>query len=53
MSSYLQTKETAWKQGDAIFLEPEMLLSSLGQFRKAFIKIGQNKGLMALSEALK
>ena len=24
-SSYLQTKDTARKQGDAIFLEPEML----------------------------
>ena len=29
----LQTKETAWKQGDA------MLWNSLGQFRKALIKI--------------
>ena len=33
-SSYLQTKETARKRGAAIFSEPEMLVSSLGQFRK-------------------
>ena len=30
-SSHLQTKETGWKQGDAMFLEPEILWSSFGQ----------------------
>ena len=33
--SYLQTKETARKQGDAIVSELEMLWSSLDQFWKA------------------
>ena len=33
----LLTKETAWKQGEA------MLWNSLGQFRKALIKIGKWK----------
>ena len=41
------TKETAWKQGDA------MLWNSLGQFRKVLIKIGVNENLMALSMAPK
>ena len=31
-SGYLQTKKTVWKQGDAIFSEPEMLWSSFGEF---------------------
>ena len=31
-SSYLQTKENAWKRRDAIFSEPEMLWNSLGLF---------------------
>ena len=31
-SSYLQTKENAWKRRDAIFSEPGMLWSSLGLF---------------------
>ena len=48
-NSYLQTKETAWKRGDAGFLESEMLWSSLGQFLKVFIKIKQPKSLMAVS----
>ena len=43
----LLTKETAWKQDDA------MLRNSLGQFRKALIKIGKNESLMALSLAPK
>ena len=38
-SSYLLTKEITWKRGDAVFLEPEMLRSSLGQFQKALIRI--------------
>ena len=45
----METKETAWKQGNKIFLEPEMLRSSLGLFRKALIKSGKNESLMALS----
>ena len=49
LSSYLQTKETALKQSDAIFSEPEMLWSSLGQFRKSLIKIKQLKSSMAIS----
>ena len=31
-SNYLQTKETAWKRGDAIFPEPELIWSLLGEF---------------------
>ena len=38
-SSYLQTKETVWKQGATIFSEPEMIWSSLSQFWKILIKI--------------
>ena len=45
----LETKETTSKRGESIFSEPEMLRSSLGQFRKALIKIKQLKLLMALS----
>ena len=52
-SSYLQAKENAWKQNDAIFLEPEMLWSWLCQFQKALIKIEKNESLMALSLAPK
>ena len=48
-SNFLQTKETAWKRGDTIFLEPKMLRSSLGEFRKALTEIGHNESLMALS----
>ena len=40
-SNYLQTKETAWKQGDIIFLEPELIWSLLGEFWKILIKIKQ------------
>ena len=46
--SYLQTK-TAWKRYDAIFSEPEILWSSLGQFWKILIKIKQLKSLMIVS----
>ena len=52
-SRYLQTKETAWERGDAIFLKPEMIWSSLGWFKKAPIKIKQIKHLMALSPTIK
>ena len=42
-SSYLQTKKTAWKQGDVIFSEPEMIWSLLGQFWKILIRIFKSK----------
>ena len=48
-SSYLKSKETAWKRGQAIFLEQEMLWSSLGQFWKVLIEIKQIKILMPVS----
>ena len=49
-SSYLQTKETAWKRGDACFLEVEMLWSLLGLFWKDLIKIKiLQKSLMVVS----
>ena len=48
-SSYLQTKETAWKRGDAIYSKPVMLSSSLGQFWKVLIKVEQVKSLMVVS----
>ena len=41
-SSYLQTKETAWKRSDTVFSEPETLRSSLGEF-KNFLKIKKLK----------
>ena len=50
-SSYFQTKEAAWKQADAIFLEQEMLWNSLGQFRKTLMNIGKNESLIVLSLA--
>ena len=48
-SCYLQTKKTAWKGGDAIFLQPVMLQSLLAQFWKVLIKIKQLERLMAVS----
>ena len=45
----MKTKKAAWKQGDTIFLELEMIWSLLGQFRKILIKIKQLKSLMAVS----
>ena len=48
-SSYLKTKETTSECGNAIFLEPEMLRTSLCPFWKAHTKIEQLKTLMALS----
>ena len=48
-SSYLQTKETARKRGDAIFLEAEMIRNSLGQFWKILIKIKKLKSMMTVS----
>ena len=50
-NSYMQIIETVWKQGDTIFLEPEMLWSSLVQFGKVLIKLRKNESLMALSLA--
>ena len=52
-SSCLQTKETAWKRGDAIFSELEMIWSSLGQFWKILVQIKQLKSLMVVSLTLK
>ena len=37
-SNYLQTKEIAWKRGDAIFLEPELIWSLLGGLWKILIQ---------------
>ena len=37
-SNHLQTKETAWKRGDAIFSEPEVIWSLLGEFWKSSLK---------------
>ena len=39
--NYEQTKETAWKRGDAIFSEPELIWSLFGEFWKILIKIKQ------------
>ena len=52
-SSYLLTKETAWKQGDAIFSEAELIWSLLGEFGKLLIKIKQLKVLITESLAQK
>ena len=52
-SNYLETKETAWKGGDGIFLEQKMIWSSLGPFWNVLIKIKQLKSLMVLSLAPK
>ena len=40
-SNYLQTKKTAWKRGDAVFSEPELIWSLLGEFWKILITIKQ------------
>ena len=40
-SNYLQTKETAWKWGDAMFSEPELIWRLLGEFWKILSKIKQ------------
>ena len=40
-SNYLQTKEAAWKRGDAIFSEQELIWSLFGEFWKILIKIKQ------------
>ena len=37
----LQETQTAWKRGDAIFSEQELIWSLLGEFRKILIKIKQ------------
>ena len=42
-SNYLQIKETAWKRGDTIFLELELICSLLGGFWKILIKIKKKK----------
>ena len=42
-SNYLQTKEIAWKRGDAIFLEPELIWSLLGELWKIPIKTKKKK----------
>ena len=48
-SSYLQTKKTTWKRGNAISPETVMQIIFLGPFWNTFIKIEQLKNLMALS----
>ena len=40
--NYSQTKETAWKRDDAIFSEPDLIWSFLGEFWTILIKIKQN-----------
>ena len=40
-SNYLQIKKTAWKLGDAVFSEPELIWSLLGEFWKTLIKVKQ------------
>ena len=47
--SYLQTKEPAWKQGEAVFSDSEMLWCLLGQIWKILIKIKKIKILMPAS----
>ena len=53
LRSYLQKRKFLWKQGDAIFSEPEMLRSLLGHFWKVLIRIKQFKTLMTVSLAPK
>ena len=48
-SSYLLTKEIAWKRDDAIFSEPELIWSLLVEFWKILIKIKQLKSSMTVS----
>ena len=53
--SYLLTKETPWKRGEAIFSEPELIWRLLDEFWKILIKINQLKSSMtvALTQTLK
>ena len=45
--NYLQAKETAWKRGDAIFSEPELIWNLLGEFWKSSLSQTKNyKNLM-------
>ena len=48
-SSIYKKEETAWKQGNPISSEPQMLWNLLSKFCKVLIKMKQLKSLMTVS----